>query len=527
MIRYADNTFELPGSWTYRAKAAPDRKYVPATRTWQLPNNRANRKFLLGNFLPTDFQPNALTAANAADVVKVVEVPRPVWPKEVKNHVTGEIFAVLDHQREALDKAWDVRSFAFFHEMGSGKTLTMLLFWDALFKAGLINEAWAICPNSLIDNWKDEIRKWTPWNFDNIKVYGILSLSAGRLPIELAGRSHGGLAVAVDESQRIKNSQAKRTKVMHEIGKNAAYKSVLTGTSITKGVEDLYSQYGFLDPEILGYKSFYSFRNHFCVMGGFENKQIVAYQNLGELMKAVLPYTHVVKDPVKLPPQTLEIRTVDLAPEQKRLLAELKSLMQTEMAGTKLTVTNTLAYYTRGAQILGGFFPLADGQVVRLPTNNKLDELIEIAEGTDKKIVVFARFVPEVNMIMAALRDKGINCRQIKAKDPDLQRQVQDFREDPDVQVIVSTYAMGSVGFTLIEGKILVEYSGTFNYEESVQARRRIYRIGQESETKVIRLMAKSKLDYAMKDIADRKQTLADFVTNSLADPRALLNLLD
>lgn len=527
MIRFANNAFELPGSWTYRAKPAPDRKYVQSTRTWHLPNGKANRKFLLTNFLQSDFEPAAFEACTKQDSIAVVGLPTPVWPDRVFHHGEQEWYNVLPHQLEGLNKAWPVRQFAFFHEMGAGKSLTQLLFWDQLFKHDLIDEAWVVCPNPLIDNWHEQVRNWVPHLKDKIKVYGVLSLSAGKLPAELVGRAHDRLAVGVDESQRIKNSQAKRTKVMHEIGKHAAYTSILTGTSITKGIEDLYAQYGFLNPEIIGYKSFFTFRNRYCVMGGFENKQIVSYQNMAELMKAVEPYTHVVKDPVKLPPQTPEIRHLDLTPEQKRLLAELKSQMQTEMAGTKITVQNALAYYTRGAQILGGFFPVGEGQVVALPNNPRIAELDEILDSTDHKVVVFCRFVPEARLVEDALTGRGIRSVRLARETDDKMATVNEFRQNPDVRVFISTYAMGSVGYTLIEGKLLVEYSGTFNYEEAVQARKRIHRIGQTSETKVIRLMQKCKLDQAIKDIADRKQTIADFVTGSLSNPSALLSLLD
>lgn len=517
MITLQQNQFQIPGAWTYRAKGAPDRKYVASQRIWLLPNSLPNRKYLLGNFLATDFDPAALQAATATEAApKPVSVPMPEWPP-----------GLLPHQEEALNLAWGKEAFFFAHDMGAGKSRTLLELWRGYFNAGLINEAWVICPNSLTDNWVDQINKWVPELKDLIKIYGILSLSAGSLPIELVKRSHKRLAVAVDESQRIKNSQAKRTRVMAEIGKNCAFRANLTGTDITKGIEDLYSQYNFLDPNILGYKSFFAFRNRYCMMGGFENKQIVGYQNMAELMQLIAPHTHKVIDPVKLPPQSRETRMVSLAPEQKRLLAELKSQMQTEMAGNRITADNALVYYTRGAQILGGFFPLADGGVMRLPTNNKLTELVEIIEGTSKKVVVFCRFIPEMNMITETLREKGIKTLQIRAKDPTLQDQVKAFQEDDEHQVIVSTYAMGSVGFTLTRGKILVEYSGTFNYEESVQARKRIHRIGQEDQTKVIRLMAVSKLDQAIQDIADRKKTIADFVNDSLTNPKALLEILE
>lgn len=527
MITLQQDRFSIPGAWTYRAKGAPDRKYIPSSRTWLLPNTHANRKFLLSNFLPSDFDPPALALATTAPKPAEAAIlgPAPDWQAvHMANHPNDPL---LPHQIEGLNKAWGKGEMFFAHDMGSGKSLTLLTLWDAYFRVGAIDEAWAIVPNSLIDNWVEQIEKWTPWNRGRIMIYGILSLSAGALPGQLVARAHKRLAVAIDESQRIKNSQAKRTKVMHEIGKNSAFRANLTGTKITKGVEDLYAQYNFLDPNILGYKSFYSFRNKYCVMGGFENKQIVGYQNMAELLALIEPYTHQVVDPVKLPPQTTEVRHIDLAPEQKRLLAELKAQMQTEMAGTKLTVNNTLAYYTRGAQILGGFFPLEGGQVVKLPTNNKLDELVEIVQSTDGKIVIFCRFVAEAALIVAALTKIGVQVRQIKAKDPTLMQQVTEFRTDPDVQCIVSTYDMGSLGFTLVEAKLLVEYSGTFNFEHSVQARKRIHRIGQDECTKVIRLLARSKLDHAIKSIADRKQDLSDFVTGMLANPRALLDLME
>lgn len=521
MITLQQDKFEVPGAWTYRVKAAPDRKYIAARRIWVLPNTLPNRKFLLGNFLPTDFEPPALEAANGAKNPAPVPLdfpPEPEWPADL-----------LPHQVEALHLAWGKPAFFFAHEMGSGKSRTWLELMRAYYKLGVISECWMVCPNSLIGNWHEQCALWTPELLTVMKVYGILSLSAGRLPDELvalAKHAHSRLAVGVDESQRIKNSQAKRTKVMEVVGRHAGFRYDLTGTNITKGIEDLYSQYNFLDPNIIGYKSFYAFRNRYCMMGGFENKQIVGYQNMAELMALIAPHTHVVKDPVKLPPQTREQRNIDLSPEQKRLLAELKSQMQTELSGTKISVTNALAYYTRGAQILGGFFPGPDGTVIQLPNNKKLEELIEIVESTDKKIVIFCRFVAEVQMIIRVLRERGVEVRQIRANDETLQTQVGEFQNCDSVQVIASTYAMGSVGFTLTAGKILVEYSGTFNYEESVQARKRIHRIGQEDETKVIRLMANSKLDHAIQDIADKKQSIADYVTGSLQNPKALLDLI-
>jgi SNF2 family DNA or RNA helicase len=513
MIAFQDNSFEIPGAWSFRAKGAPDRVYKPGKKIWVLPNTAANRRFLTGCFLPTDFKPDALTAARTEPPPPAPAQPFPITPE-----------GILPHQLEGLSLSYSKTEFAFFHEMGSGKSRTLLELWQQWYEEGKIDEAWVICPNSIIGNWHDQIKLWVPAMKDVIKVYGVLSLSAGKLPGELVQASHSRLAIAVDESQRIKNSTAKRSRVMYEIGKHAYSRAILTGTPLTKGVEDLYSQYYFLDPKITGFRSYYAFRNRYCVMGGFEGKQIVAYQNLDELLKAVAPYTHVVREPVKLPPMAREERVVQMTPEQRRLLQELKSQMKTEMAGSKLTVANALAYYTRGAQILGGFFPMADGRLVPVP-NNKLDELVEIVEGTDLKIVVFTRFVAEAKLVEAKLQRFGV--LRIGSDTDNIQERVNKFQSDPAVQCFVSTYAMGSVGFTLTAARILVKYSGTFNFEEEVQSEKRIHRIGQEYETATIRIMAESKLDRAIKQIAERKQTMADFVTANLTNPTSILDAFE
>jgi len=513
MIEYANSAYRVPGGWTNRIRTAPDRTYQPHLRSWLVPDTAANRRFLKSSFLSAEFSPAAHAAVRTEPAIRDGHA-FPARP-----------LGILPHQQEALELAYGLKSYAFFHEMGSGKSRTLLELWKVYWQEGRITEAWVICPNSIINNWHEQISIWAPELRDVIRVYGILSLSQGKLPTELVTRAHDKLAVAVDESQRIKNAQAKRTKVMHEIGKHAAFRTIMTGTPNTKGIEDLYSQYGFLDPQIVGFKSFYSFRNRYCVMGGFENKQIVGYQNIPELLTALAPYTHVVKDPVELPPQAHEDRNIPLSPEQRRLLRELKEMMMTEMEGSVLSVTNALTYYTRGAQILGGFFPLAEGRVAVLDDNPKLDELIEVVEGTDKKVVIFCRFIPEAKLIERKLAKYGIV--RLGSDSEDIQGLVNQFQTDPDTRLLVSTYGMGSIGFTLTAGKILVKYSGTFNFEDEIQSEKRIHRIGQTENTMVVRLVADCKLDRHIKAIAQNKQTMADFVSSSLRDPKQLLSLLE
>ena len=90
--------------------------------------------------------------------------------------------------------------------------------------------------------------------------------------------------IIADESQRIKTHDAEQSKAMHQLGDKAPFKLILSGTPVQNNALDLYSQYRFLDPMVFG-KNFYQFRNKYCVMGGFNRKQIVAYKDLDALIK--------------------------------------------------------------------------------------------------------------------------------------------------------------------------------------------------------------------------------------------------
>jgi len=518
MITVQKDLFIVPGKWTARVRGAPERRYVGTKKHWQLGVNAANKQFLRANFNQGEFDELAWNLA------------RPVGQSApLGGNGTGRFPAdptgLLLHQGEGLNKAYGKRAFAFFHEMGSGKSRTLLELWKQYFKEGRIVEAWVFCPNTLKGNWHEQISLWAPELKPFIEVHAIESLQSGGLPAKLLARAHQALAVAVDESQTIKNFKAKRSEVAQTIAIRSAYTAILTGTSITKGVGDLYSQFQFLDPKILGFRSYYSFRNRYCVMGGFENKQILGYQNLNELLATIEPYCHVVSNPVQLPPQAHEVRGINLSSEQKRLLRELKALMATELDRKKLTVENALSFFTRGAQIIGGHFATDSGIIVPLEKNPKLDELKEITEATEKKIVVFCRFVPEVKLIHSSLIKYGA-----VRIDPEIEEPIETvnrFQHDPDCRIIVSTYARGSRGFTMTAGKILVRYSGTFEYELLVQSEKRIHRIGQDENTLVIDLLANVQLDHHMKDVAEGKKSLADFVTESLENPKKLLAMFD
>jgi SNF2 family DNA or RNA helicase len=515
-IYYSGTNFKIPACYSPRAKGAPERRWHKPTQTWVLPDIGPNRAYLRANFKRSEFDDESFEkSAPTESTIPIGEGSERRFPTDPEG--------LLPHQREGLDRAYGKPHFAFFHDMGSGKSRTLLELWLQYFNEHRIHEAWVICPNSLIGNWFEQIDLWAPSIRPYISVFGVGSLQAGKLPDHLKSRLHDTLSIAIDESQSIKNHKSHRADVAQILGKGSGYNFILTGTSITRGVEDLYSQYAFLGRGIIGFTSYYSFRNHYCLLGGFDKKQIIGYKNMNELLATLAPFTHVVVDPVKLPPLTSEVRTIELTTVQKRLLRELKNEMRTLLDGNELTISNVLTLFTRGSQIIGGHFADDNGELKELDQNPKLDELKEITHSTDKKIVVFCRFVAETKMVHAAFP-------HAVRMDPDLepvQDTVNRFQKDPDVRMIVCTYARGARGFTMTAGKLLVRYSGTFNYEELTQSAKRIHRLGQDEPSKLIDLLANAYLDKRMRDIAHTKESLAQYITESLAHPEQLISLLD
>ena len=250
-----------------------------------------------------------------------------------------------DHQRVALRKGATQSVFGFFMEQGTGKTKVTIDNAVYLYNMELLDTVYVIAPNSVYTNWKKEIelhssannyiyqhkidKKFYPkkdklnWYLMNIEAFS--HKSGYNKGLELVEQRGLTTMMVIDESTTIKNRTAKRSKNVLKLGKGVRYKRILTGTPVTKSPLDLWSQFAFLDEDLLGFKSFYSFRARYCIMqsrpvGG--NRRIefpVSYINLEQLEEKILPYTHRVlkKDCLDLPPQIWQRRNIYLSNEQR------------------------------------------------------------------------------------------------------------------------------------------------------------------------------------------------------------------
>ena len=196
-----------------------------------------------------------------------------------------------EHQRNALNQSAEQTQWAYFMEMGTGKTKVTIDNMAYLFFQRKINSALIIAPKSVYLNWENEIETHMPdvlkykifrWNVDKPKNYhafeSFKDLKIFLINVEALSTKRGFNAcidylkenklnfVTVDESTTIKNRSAKRTKNILALQKLALIRRILTGSPVTKSPLDLYTQCQFLSPELLGFSSYLAFRNRYAEM---------------------------------------------------------------------------------------------------------------------------------------------------------------------------------------------------------------------------------------------------------------------
>jgi SNF2 family DNA or RNA helicase len=215
--------------------------------------------------------------------------------------------------------------------------------------------------------------------------------------------------IVADESQRIKTHDANQSKAMHILGDRARYKLILSGTPVQNNAVDLYSQYRFLDKKVFG-TNFYQFRNRYCVMGGFNNRQILNYRDLDTLIRKEhsIAYRVTKDEALDLPEQTFETRYIELTPKEKQLYNKIKRESAAELEnGDHVTAATVLTKLLRLQQFTGGFLVTDNADKPQQFSDGKIKALEDIIDdyviSANKKLVVFARFRAEIDLIAKLL----------------------------------------------------------------------------------------------------------------------------
>lgn len=446
------------------------------------------------------------------------------------------------HQREAyrfvLDRFSNGKNgAALLMEMGCGKSLVGVAVAGKLATDGRTRKVLIIAPLSILGVWESEFQKFAdfPYEFtilkgtsekriqtlkalpkDPLQIVAVNYESAWR--IEQALLSFDADLVIADEGHKIKDCRTRQSKCLHHLGDKARYKMLLTGTVITNHESDVFSQYRFMDRTVFG-DSFYRFRNRYFDMTGYGNhvpkfRQIMGTDFLTKLHSAAFRTT---KDEcLDLPEVTEETRFVELEPSAYKIYKDIEKESFAELENSEVSVVNVLTRLLRLSQITGGHVT-DDERTTRPISTAKLDALSDIIDSMvadGKKLVIMARFIPELDDIEDLLSRKALDYAVIRGGVSDREEQIGRFQKDQNCKVFVGQLAAAGLGLTLTSASTMVFYSLDYSMANFEQAKARIHRVSQKNKCHYIYLIAKgtvdSKVIKALQSKADLSRVLVD-----------------
>ena len=440
------------------------------------------------------------------------------------------------HQLKALEMSHNKEVFAYFMEMGTGKSKVLLDNVAMLFDKGKINSVLIVAPKGVYKNWYDsEIPEHLPkhidrnvvlWKalitkeqkskLDSLFVQDFTKLQIFIMNVEaLSTRkgldfAHQFLNVrkalfAIDESTTIKNPGAKRTRNILQLSQLGKYRRILTGSPVTKSPLDLYTQCYFLDPYLLDHSSYYAFRTRYAIMktmnfSGRSVQIVTGYHNLAELSKKLESFSYrVLKDDcLDLPPKTYMKRIIQLTPEQKRVYGEMKTSALAMLNGKMVTTMNVITQLMRLQQITCGHFKADDDSIQNIK-NNRITELMDVLEEMEGKAVIWAHWRHDIDTIVESIEDKypgSVVTYYGDTSTEDRQKAIKKI-QDPEskVRFLVGTTQTAGYGITLTGASTMIYYSNGYDLEKRQQSEARIDRIGQKKPMTYIDIIAEDTVD--------------------------------
>ncbi len=544
-----------------KIRAIPNRRWDSKRRLWTAPALRANSTYMLDVFARANWTPQA--KAVAQDTMRVRStLPVADFPEEYPFKTTPR-----GYQKKALHFSWMKEAFAYYMDMGTGKTKTAIDLYSAYFMGGHVDRLLVTTKFSTRMNWSREFdihcpipyevmildttkgKAFDEFNTTNngvlkILIVGTESLAAGSAAlyadkfVNLSSRC----GMIIDEAHMIKTHNAVRSKNAVKIGKGAKYKLIMTGTPIANAPMDLFMQFEFLDTHIIGTGDYYSFRNRYAVMGGFEGKQVIGYQNMEELIEIVSPYVYQVRKSevlTELPPKVYEVRELQFNEEQGKLYKELAKKNRAVLGDRGLTVNTVLERMLRLQEVCGGIITFERNPDVynkskyehdRIPGKNpKIEELLSITEENEVSTIVWCRFIEEIHMVSKALRDKYGQDQVVEIygaiSEEDRDQNVQELFQKKKARFLVGNASTGGTGLNMTAAELVVYYSNSFNYVERDQSEDRAHRIGQTKSVTYIDLVMERSVDALVLKALKDKKNVSEFVRDSI-NTKNIENLL-
>lgn len=575
-----------------KTRAIPNRRWDPRTKFWTAPAIYANANYLRGAFPDAVYD---VEARKKLDDIIARHDHMHAHAKEASGFPHWYKFKLephppWDHQIEALHKIYPLKAWFLDMDMRTGKSRVGVDYACAHYIEGNIDttiiitkvsirgawkKAWAdsaTVPLSLLtlradkpklfDEWQQEAIGWQR-NPEGRKlrvlIVGTESMSAGRAYdyVQKLCLSSNKVLIIQDESHDIGTHDTIRTKkivALRKLQGEDGRRGAATGTPVSNGPMKLYSQFEFLDPDIIGLGDFYSFKARYAVMGGFEDKQIVGYQNMDELTQIIAPFTYQarkgnLKAFAHIPKMQYLTREVPMSAKQRALYKSMAKERYVEVGAHSLLAKNVLEKMQRLQEICGGFVSvqvgvtqLASGkekiEYQRSPIdgpNPKLTELLNVIEEMpDVSTIMWAVWTDELRLIASTLRAKyGADAVVEVHGDIDeaaRNHNVYDLFLPRKARFLVGNPAVGGLGLEMGVAELVIRYSNSFNYVFFKQSEERTQSAMQTMPVMNVSLECEDSVDNDVAAAMEAKEGMSEYVRRKVASgiaPSILLHAND
>lgn len=489
------------------------------------------------------------------------------------------------YQKKCNEKLYPVEACAIISEPGTGKSKMAIDMVCARRMEDKIGSLVIVCKYTLRDNWAEQISLHSPLpmqvhlpSTDKKKQFKKWAAEKHDFPVVIVGTesfSAGGMADMIreylataykpagvlDESSMISTHSAARSQQIVGLRDMLTYRIAMTGTPFRDSPLNMFMQFEFLDPQIIGIGDYYAFRNRYAVMGGYmieDNSgrkrptQVVGYQNLDELAQTIGPYVfQITKEEagLDLPPKRYQKRMITMTKDQRAMYESLKKDGVWRAAGEEQVVQSVLEAELRLHQICGGFTTRAaemertvcgDKRVKKFyepiaimdhGSNPKIRELLDVcAEYKDQQIIVWCMYRPEIEAIRQAMEAAGMPepAMYHGGIDDATRAKYDDEFKTGKRRIMIANPQTGSMGLTWVsKNAVVVYYSNSNKLEDRIQSEDRAHRIGSTGDSVMyIDLVMEKSVDVLRKKALDMKSDLSNFV-RSIIRRATITDLLD
>ena len=438
----------------------------------------------------------------------------------------GEAQRLFPHQRVAIEWLKEFPSAFLGDDMGLGKTLSVLSFFATLQRTEGYERLLVVCPNSLTRNWVREATTWFPHVKATVlagdkaeKAWTLRLVGEGSVPCDVFVVNYEGVRLdyvtpeladlaskrktllCVDESQRVKNHQAKTFKALSTIAPHCKRRVLLSGTPTPKDVTDLWAQMKLLDGGKRFGRSFYKWLGTVAELGTEFSEFAVKKFNDHEVHESIYRAQEIMlrrrkEKVIDLPPKTFSLREIELSGSQRERYDEIREGLILRMRSTSgeqfvREITNILEEYLRAVQVASNprlIDPEWKGDPAKFL---ELDEIVnEVVREQGQKIVIWTNYLGNIRELTERYKDLGAAPFSGEVSAADREKTVRAFQTEESPRILVAVPAAGGVGITLTAAQTAVYIDKTWNAEHWMQSVDRIHRIGQRGTVNVISLLS-------------------------------------